>query len=200
MTRESSRRETTFGYLSALESEEYGFFGGYLLLSGDGRPLEFHCTAPVRPNRAQQILYGPTLGPYLLGEQIGRTLVREAETEPRLVLTDQIAVLCLRSQLEVPIVYVVGSADSDENTAIHSDDASAHAAAGAQAKPEPFYLQGNRCELAPAYESEKELVVTLLTELVQRVELMEPFGRIHEAIREAQRIGEEGPEIHGQAA
>jgi hypothetical protein len=30
--------------------------------------------------------------------------------------------------------------------------------------------------------------------------LAEPFGRIHEAIREAQRIGERAGDGHGQAA
>ena len=63
-------QETTFGYLSALESAEHGYFGGYLIVSPLGRPLEFHCTAPVRPSRAQANPLWPTLEPYLLGEQI----------------------------------------------------------------------------------------------------------------------------------
>ena len=58
---------------------EQGLFGGYLVLNLLGRPLEFHCTAPVRPNRAQEILYGPTLDPYLCGERIGQTLVGEVQ-------------------------------------------------------------------------------------------------------------------------
>ena len=49
------------GFLTVTRDLEQGLFGGYLLLNALGRPLEFHCTAPVRPNRAQEILYGPTL-------------------------------------------------------------------------------------------------------------------------------------------
>jgi hypothetical protein len=191
MTRETRCRETTFGYLSALESAEHGFFGGYLLISGSGRPLEFHCTAPVRPNRAQQLLYGPTLRPYLLGEQIGGTLVREAAISPQLILTDQDAVLALRSQIEVPIVFV-GAAAEEVSASIDAGDSPVGG--------RWFQHRGNSCELAAGYEAEAELVVRLLTELSQKVELMEPFGRIHDAIREAQRIGGEGPEIYGQAA
>ena len=56
-----------------------------------GRPLEFHCTAPIKPNRAQEILYGPTLDAFLYGEQIGRTLLAEAKIEPLLVCTDRSA-------------------------------------------------------------------------------------------------------------
>src|SRR4051812_23172961 len=53
------------GFLTVVEDEQQGLVGGYLLLNPLGRPVEFHCTAPVKPNRAQQILYGPTLRPYL---------------------------------------------------------------------------------------------------------------------------------------
>jgi len=52
-------------------------------------PLEFHCTAPVKPNRAQQILYGPTLEPYLFGEQIGQSLLSKAAVEPEVICTDR---------------------------------------------------------------------------------------------------------------
>ena len=71
MPHENQSRETTFGYLSTVHTAEDGYFGGYLIISAIGRPLEFHCTSPVRPSRAQEILYGPTLQPYLMGEQIG---------------------------------------------------------------------------------------------------------------------------------
>ena len=67
------------GFLTVVDSPQHGLFGGFLLLNGGGRPLEFHCTAPVKANRAQRILYGPTLMPYLYGEQIGRTLVEKSK-------------------------------------------------------------------------------------------------------------------------
>ena len=79
---------SAIGFLTVLEHAEQGLFGGYLVLNATGRPLEFHCTAPVRPNRAQEILYGPTLAPFLYGEQIGQTLLAKAKTEPLLVCTD----------------------------------------------------------------------------------------------------------------
>jgi hypothetical protein len=205
MTRENRCRETTFGYLSALESPEYGFFGGYLLISMHGRPLEFHCTAPVRPNRAQQILYGPMLHPYLLGEQIGGALVREAAIVPQLILTDQLAVLSLRSHIETPVVCIrdaggaAGSANPLGQTDAFGESASNSERLERNASGR-FQLHGHACQLAPGYESDRELVLKPLDELVQHVELVEPFDRIHEAIREAQRIGGEGPEIHGQAA
>ena len=82
MTTGCSNSLSAMGFLTIVESSAQGIFGGYLLLNEAGRPLEFHCTAPVRPNRAQQILYGPTLKPYLFGEQIGQTLLSQTKITP----------------------------------------------------------------------------------------------------------------------
>jgi len=84
------------GFLTVVEHDLHGLFGGYLLLNETGRPLEFHCTAPVKPNRAQQILYGPTLKPFLYGEQIGATLVNKPTLVPLAVLVDRPASLAAR--------------------------------------------------------------------------------------------------------
>ena len=67
-----AKSQPALGFLTVLEHSQHGLMGGYLVLNISGRPLEFHCTAPIKPNRAQQILYGPTLEPYLFGEQIGQ--------------------------------------------------------------------------------------------------------------------------------
>ena len=65
----------TFGFLTVVDDARFGLCGGYLVLNPAGRPLEFHCTAPIKPNRAQEILYGPTLHDFLYGEQIGGALI-----------------------------------------------------------------------------------------------------------------------------
>lgn len=178
---------TTFGYLSAVESADHGYFGGYLLVSPLGRPVEFHCTAPVRPSRAQEILYGPTLRPYLLGEQIAGALIAKAQTKPQIILTDQIPVLCHRLKIAVPLVYLVPAAG----------DASGATAGDASGQ---ILVAQHGFELAAGFESDRPAAIALLTALSQTVDLPEPFDRIHGAILEAQRIDQRGPDIHGQAA
>ncbi len=105
MTAGPSKTQPTIGFLTVVEHAQ-GLFGGYLLLNLLGRPLEFHCTTPVKPNRAQEILYGPTLAPYLYGELIGQTLVAKASHKPLVVLTDLAAVLAMRNQSGVPVALV----------------------------------------------------------------------------------------------
>src|SRR5215211_6227838 len=109
---ETPSQETTFGYLSVINSADHGYFGGYLIVGPLGRPLEFHCTAPVRPSRAQQILYGPTLEPFLLGEQIAGTILEAAKLKPRLILANCEATLYVRSRISSPIVLLKAMVES----------------------------------------------------------------------------------------
>lgn len=98
------------GFLSAVDVAERGYVGGLLVTNHLGRPLEFQCTAPVRPNRTQQILYGPTLGPYIFSDLIGRTLVEKAAVKPHLLLVEEPALLELRTQVPVAVACLIDEA------------------------------------------------------------------------------------------
>ena len=205
MCHQDEQPEPAFGYLSVLELAEHGFFGGYLIISDWGRPLEFHCTAPVRPTRAQQILYGPSLRPYLLGEQIGATLLAKAKLTSQVILTDQIATLCLRSCAGVPMARVIGGSHTPNQANAAADSVASDAVVAPPAihiTPPDGRVRVGACELElpSAYHADGEQLVALVAPLVAHVDLAEPFDRIHEAIREAQRIGTRGPEAHVQAA
>jgi len=106
-TKAGGTHVAALGFLTVVENELFGLVGGYLLLNASGRPLEFHCTAPVKSSRAQQILYGPTLAPYLYGEQIAQALIHKAGIEPQIVWTDQPAVLAVREFIALPVAALV---------------------------------------------------------------------------------------------
>jgi hypothetical protein len=206
MSHENLSRETTFGYLSTLETKDFGYFGGYLILSQFGRPMEFHCTSPVRPSRAQEILYGPTLQPYLLGEQISGALLAAAKLTPRMILTDQPAMSFAKSPSNVPVTLVVLSrgARGEPVASQFASEAAAASSCGklttSRSSGDVFTLGDYDVRLSPGFEGERRGVVELLNLLCQHVDLAEPFGRIHEAIREAQRIGARSGDAHVQAA
>jgi hypothetical protein len=94
------------GFLTAIEVPDRGYVGGLLVTNQFGRPLEFQCTAPLKPNRTQEILYGPTLVPYVLGDLIGRTLIEKVGVKPHLVLTERQELLGLRELVEIPVACV----------------------------------------------------------------------------------------------
>src|SRR3989304_10187691 len=102
MSATDAKSRPRLGFLTVIEYPDYGLIGGYLVLNTAGRPEEFHCTAPIKPNRAQQILYGPTLEPYLFGEQIGQTLLTTGKIKPRGGCTDREPVLAGREFVSVP--------------------------------------------------------------------------------------------------
>jgi hypothetical protein len=196
MDADPSKPLPAFGFLTVLESPEHGLFGGYLVLSPQGRPLEFRCSTPIAPSRAQQILYGPTLRPYLLSEVIGQTLVVGAEVAVRLILTDLRDILplgLLRSELvlhvEPSIEPSVASEGSDGDT---SELAMSH-----------FDFAGCRITPAELTRATSEELQSMLAPLAAHVSLCEPFDRILAALHEAQLASHDTAELaddHAAAA
>lgn len=116
MSGKDAQEQLRLGFLSAVEDGERGVVGGLLVTNRFGRPLEFQCTTPVKPNRTQQILYGPTLRPYLLSEVIGRTLVDKIGVKPHLVLIETPELLDLRPQIEIPVATFAPKPKADDET------------------------------------------------------------------------------------
>jgi len=106
MTVDGGKENFRLGFLTAIELADRGFVGGLLVTNHFGRPLEFQCTAPLKPNRTQEILYGPTLVPYVLGDLIGRTLIEKIGVKPHLVLTERDDLLPLRDLVSIPVACV----------------------------------------------------------------------------------------------
>ena len=197
------------GFLTVIDHPQHGLFGGYLVLNLAGRPLEFHCTAPIKPNRAQQILYGPTLESFLYGEQIGSTLLGHAKTSPLVVCTDREPVLSLRDLVDMPVALVLPPGGGPEGT--RSEDqaaASGNSQAGMRrqlaslsylrccelmrrTRRSPrlitFELGRNRLALSPQKGDDRKCLTERLGEAAASLDLWEPFTRIREAIEEAQQ-------------
>lgn len=168
----ASQPAPCLGFLTVVENPELGLLGGYLLLNAAGRPLEFHCTAPVRPTRAQEILYGRALEPYLYGEQIGQTLLAATKLRPLVVCTDSERVLAARDYTPYPLVLVqAGEAREGE----------------APAEPGQFRLGRNRASTARHYLSDQQAIVSAWPAQADDLDLHEPFARIREALAEAQK-------------
>lgn len=168
----------TFGFLTTVESPNHGIFGGYLVVDPAGRPLEFHCTAPIQVSRAQRILYGPTLEEHLFGRQIGGTLLAEAASEPVVVLVDAPPLYHVRRHTTLHVVLVERVADESaaaERATGGSDTASLTAA--------DLVLGAARVAAA----TDATAVRGRLEALAEAVDLCEPFERIRLAIEEAQR-------------
>jgi hypothetical protein len=165
-----------YGFLTAVESGSHGVFGGYLLVDPLGRPLEFHCTAPVKVSRAQQILFGSTLQSHLHGQQIGGTLLAEGTVTPEIVLTDLEPMLHVRSHTKLPVAFV---RDATLGSPV--------VVTGSMLGTCSFTI-GNASVSPHATDASREDDLReRLEDLAAAVDLCEPFERIRAAIDEAQR-------------
>jgi hypothetical protein len=162
------------GFLTIVQ-EGGGFSGGYLVTNQWGRPLEFRLTSAVQPNRVQQILYGPTLRPYLCADLLGKTLVDKTGTPAHAVFTDCADALDLRWRVDVPV---------------------AHLAPVETAKAGADGTAGLRCASAALvwhaqFPQDAAALRTLLPAL-DTMDLAEPFTRVREALAEARKLGATG--------
>jgi hypothetical protein len=162
----------TLGFLTVLQ-DAGGYVGGYLVTNSWGRPLEFRLSSAVQPNRVQQVLYGPTLGPYVCADLIGKALVDKAGQPVQLLLTDREPVLELRQKVEAPVLWLAPPGTV--------------AGQGSEVRP----AEGGRGPLLchPRYPGDASAARALLERLDAALDLAEPFQRIREAIGEARKLG-----------
>lgn len=116
MPSEEKKLAEHLGFLTSFGNQTDGLIGGLLVLNGAGRPVEFHCTSPVRPNRAQEILYGNTLRGFVCGEQIAPALLGRTKVRLLALLTNNPEFLSALHLLPVPmgIVFSHVSVDSSD--------------------------------------------------------------------------------------
>lgn len=205
----SSDSPQYFGFLTVTEHPRHGLIGGYLLLNHLGRPVEFHCTTPVRANRAQEILYGATLEAFLYGEQVGRILVQKTKSEPNTILTDHPRMLAVQDFVPIPVAYVPerkandrndlqllrhdGASEDKDNNANDTTAASdlteaidsAHGISAARWSEHEigrYRLAIPESLTRPAAEIAKDL-----KGISHTIDFLEPFERIRLAVEEAQK-------------
>jgi hypothetical protein len=150
------------GFLRVI-SMDAGYVGGLLVTNRIGRPLEFQCTTPVRPNRTQEVLYGPTLESFLYCEVVARTLLDRMAVKPDVLLVVQSEILPLRDNSPFPVLYL--NAKSSKNGISILDDAETHT----------------------GFEDDLEVVERLRKLVPASADLLEPLDRVKEALTEALR-------------
>ncbi|MDZ4688997.1 MAG: hypothetical protein SH850_28305 [Planctomycetaceae bacterium] len=169
MSAVATQDQLRLGFLTAVEDADGGIVGGLLVTNRFGRPLEFQCTTPVRPNRTQQILYGPTLRPYLLTEVIGRTLLEKVGVQPHLVLTESPELLDLRLHVPMPVASLV-AADADPADGV------------------VMVLGQQRLRFHADFPQDGRDIERRKDQVPETADLKEPFERIREALSETLKM------------
>jgi len=168
---EETKHGANYGFITVVEIADLGFCGGLLVLSENGRPQEFHCTAPVNANRAQQILYGKTLNGFLFCDQIGLALYDKVKAPLDLLVTDMADLLELADAANVAVALV------NSNEPI-------------QASTEKPVIAETTIRVAEGSTKGRQQAESLVKQFRQTLPLNEPFERIHRAIEEAHAVAQ----------
>lgn len=172
MTQSATSNRFHLGFLRVALTDQ-GYVGGILVTNHMGRPLEFQCTTPVRPNRTQEILYGPTLEPFICAELIGKTLYERLGVKPQLIVVQQANLLELRRQIDVPTACLLESPAQMENL------------------PDTSLIQLGRqkFQLHLEYPEDLSTLAPLQSKLSTDVDMKEPLERVGDALKETLRAG-----------
>lgn len=173
MVADGSSNELKLGFLTTIECPDGALIGGLLVTNHYGRPLEFQCTTPVKPNRTQEVLYGPTLVPFLLGEVIGRTLVEKMNIKPNLILIEQELAIELQNHISIPVAIL-----SDVEQILEENDSFVCEQVGK-----------NRLRFDACHQAGKTAIANTSKKIPGDADLGEPFERVREALNEAVKMG-----------
>jgi hypothetical protein len=100
--------QTAIGFLGCREFENGEAYRGAILVVADesAKPIEFRCTAPVRPTKLQRTLYGQSLLPHVLTELIGVPLISSVRERPQIILIGDEAYFDVRYKIPTPVIRV----------------------------------------------------------------------------------------------
>lgn len=162
-------------FLTVLEIPEVGACGGMLILNQWGRPVEFHCSAPLNPTRTQEVLFGTTLKSFLFCEQIATALLEQTKQTPEVILVDRLELLDFHAQTEVPLVLV-----------------------SREQQPLPNRIWNGRVSIPRSIEDWEVIavvapgselpVLAAIADFATQLPLDEPFERIRSAMEEAHAV------------
>ena len=165
----------TYGFLEVLSDEALGFTGGLLLVNQDGKPKEFHCTAPVTENRTQKILYGQTYMSHIYCDLIGVALVEKCSSAPEVLFVEQPELKPLANDVPAPVLMVV-PAEAEEETEV-----------GGVSYPE-FRIDHLNVSVLTTDLEQFEFVKEACDRFTTTLTFDEPFERIRQAVNEAQQV------------
>jgi len=168
MSANRTSEQFCLGFMAALEVDGRGYVGGLLVTSRSGRPLEFQCTTPVKPDRTQEILYGRTLRAWVLGELIGSTLFSRVTIKPDLVVVHDKQMLELRNHTQTPVAFL--------------DDAGADTGTNHCRS-----IGGRQLHFHRDHPDDSDFVESRAHLLPCKADLQEPMDRVREALTETVR-------------
>jgi hypothetical protein len=177
-TQQLAASQTTIGFLGYREFDDGEAYRGAILVTDEwSKPLEFRCTAPVRPTQLQRTLYGKSLLPHVLTELIATPLISSVREKPQLILIADDAYFDVRHKISAPVIRVARSSGAKAK----QED---------QSKTKSLLLQSASGKFAQVeieahwkFGGDLDSCGDRLRDLFGRWDLTEPFQRLSEGLQ-----------------
>lgn len=163
--------DAVLAYLICPRDAGGAFVGALMVTDARVRPLHFAFVSPIRPTKIQRILYGPTLEEHISVDVIGRKLLADLPVVPDVLLVDTQDLTTVRRVANLPTAFlrrVDGNAVAGSLSSLQYDTG--------------------------ANIDDQETVGQILASLEMQVDLIEPFQRMRDALKEAIKSGDSAGE------
>jgi hypothetical protein len=140
--------------------------GGILTTDIETRPFEFRVTSPIKPTQVQQILYGSSLKDYVYSELICAPLIKATKEKLSMILVKEIFLISMRPLISVPVL-IARTNNPQTGDGIRAITLSPH----------------------QNFKNELSFAETILTPVMKKHDLLEPFERLKLALNEVHRAG-----------
>jgi len=152
-------------YLVCPQDASGAFVGALMLTDGRARPLHFGYVARIKPTPIQRVLYGPTLREHVKIDVIARKLFQGIPQAPDVVFVDSEELLSARRLTSAPLAYL------SKRKGEQDDPASLSAL---------VYKTDESTE-------DRDGVGNVIALLESQIDLVEPFERMIEALKETMK-------------
>ena len=155
-------------YLTCPQDASNAFLGALMLTDYRTRPMHFEFVSPVRPTTVQRILYGTTLLEHVKVDVIAEKLLHDLPQRPDVILVDSSDMLAAQRLAPCPMAYLAKK-DGEE--------------AGATSLSALIYE-------TEQHANNQDAVGQIIACLEPVVDLLEPFARMIEALKESVKSGQ----------
>ncbi len=170
--------KVVIGFLGYREYEDGGAYRGAILITDEwSKPIEFRCTAPVRPTALQRTLYGKSLLPHILSELIGEPLVGSVREKPELIFITADAYFDLRCKISIPVLKIRRKNGGAKSEADERGKIKAVLLESASGRFEQVEIEAHW-----RFPNDSENCGEKLREFFGRWDLAEPFQRLSEGL------------------